>query len=56
MLSNVTLLLMANSQLDPQTVENNNEKENIYLVQKNVLGHLVMTLLSCEAEKKGHSN
>lgn len=25
---------MANSQLDPQTVENNNEKENIYLVKK----------------------
>lgn len=25
---------MANSQLDPQTVENNNGKENIYLVKK----------------------
>lgn len=38
MLSNVTLLLMANSQLDPQTVENNNEKENIYLVKKKCFG------------------
>lgn len=32
------------------------KRKTFIQLKKNVLGHLVMTLLSCEAEKKGHSN